>query len=303
MDRIEQLQGFIQVAEMGSFTKAAATLRWPRTTLSLAVQRLEDAVGARLLHRTTRCVQLTPDGHLLLAYARTLVEDAERLEHLFRESREAISGRLTIDMPTRVARRLVVPALHQLLQRYPNLDIRLGASDRYIDPVAEGLDCQVRFGPIGECSLVARRLGRVAMVSCASPGYLAEHGWPTDPASLVAEHVMVGYLDPKSGREQGFELVEAGQSRELGLPSRVVVNNTDAYIACCAAGHGLIQVPRFDVDDLLRSGVLCEVLPDSCPAGLEVSVLYPHRRHRTSRIDAFIHWFADLMAPHLIVTG
>lgn len=301
MDRIDQLQGFIQVAEMGSFTRAAAALEWPRTTLSLAVQRLEDAVGARLLHRTTRRVQLTPDGHLLLYHARALVEDAERLKHLFREHRESVSGRLTVDMPSRVARRLVVPALHQLLERHSSLEVRLGASDRYVDPVAEGLDCQVRFGEISDCSLVARRLGRVAMVNCAAPDYLARYGHPLDPASLDAGHVMVGYIDPKSGREQGFEVVEAGQSRELSLPRRVVVNNAEAYITCCVAGHGLIQVPRFDVDDLLSDGVLCEVLPDWRPTGLEVSVLYPHRRHRTSRIDAFIDWFTELMTPHLEV--
>lgn len=299
MDRIDQLCAFIQVAEMGSFTRAAAALGWPRTTLSLAVQRLEGTVGVRLLHRTTRRVQLTPDGQLLLRHARALVEDAERLEHLFHERREAVAGRLTVDLPSRVARRLVVPALDQLLRRYPRLQVMLGATDRYIDPVAEGIDCLVRFGPLSDSSLVARCLGRVAMVNCASSGYLAEHGRPHDPAMLNAEHVMVGYAAPESGREQGFEVVEAGQLREFDLPSRVVVNNAEAYIACCIAGHGLIQVPRFDVDDLLRDGVLYEVLPEYRPASLEVSVLYPHRRHRASRIDAFIDWFADLMTPYL----
>ncbi|MDN3554384.1 LysR family transcriptional regulator [Halomonas maura] len=299
MDRIDQLRGFIQVAEMGSFTRAAAALDWPRTTLSLAVQRLEDTVGARLLHRTTRRVQLTPDGQLLLRFAQALVEDAERLEQLFRERREEVAGRLILDLPSRVAQRLVAPALDELLRRHPRLQVLLGATDRYIDPVAEGVDCLVRFGSLNDSSLVARRLGRVAMVNCASPGYLAEHGRPLGPAALDDGHVMVGYVDPESRRAQGFEIVEAGQSRVLDLPSRIVVNNAETYIACCVAGHGLIQVPRFDVDDLLCDGALREVLPDCRPAGLEVSVLYPHRRHRSSRIDAFVDWFTELMTPHL----
>ncbi|CBV43779.2 LysR family transcriptional regulator [Halomonas elongata] len=303
MDRIDQWQAFIRVAEMGSFTRAAVALAWPRATVSLAVRRLEETLGVRLLHRTTRKVRLTPDGERFLQRARTLVAEAEELERLFRQPSEEATGRLVVDVPSRVARRLVAPALGQLLARHPRLQVVLGSSDRHVDLVAEGVDCVVRFGPLQDSDLVARRLGRVALVNCASPDYLKRHGMPRQAEDLAAGHLMVGYASPHSGREERFEVVEHGQVRDIALASRVVVNNAENYIACCRAGLGLIQVPRFDVDDLLRGGDLVEVLPQSRAEGMDVSVLYPHRRHRAVRIDVFMDWFAAMMAPYLEKDG
>ncbi|WP_275288455.1 LysR family transcriptional regulator [Halomonas elongata] len=298
MDRIDQWRAFIRVAEMGSFTRAAVALAWPRATVSLAVRRVEETLGVRLLHRTTRKVRLTPDGERFLQRARTLVADAEDLERSFRHPSEEASGRLVIDVPSRVARRLVAPALGQLLERHPRLQVVLGSTDRHVDLVAEGVDCVVRFGPLQDSDLVARRLGRVALVNCASPDYLKRHGMPRRVDDLAEGHLMVGYASPHSGREERFEVVEDGQARNIELSSRVVVNNAENYIACCRAGLGLIQVPRFDVDDLLRGGELVEVLPQSRADAMEVSVLYPHRRHRAVRIDVFMDWFAAMMAPY-----
>ncbi|MDT8896449.1 LysR family transcriptional regulator [Halomonas sp. I1] len=298
MDRIDQWRAFIRVAEMESFTRASVALAWPRATVSLAVRRVEETLGVRLLHRTTRKVRLTPDGECFLQRARALVAEAEELERLFRHPSEEASGRLVVDVPSRVARRLVAPALWQLLERHPRLQVVLGATDRHVDPVAEGVDCIVRFGSLPDSDLVARRLGRVALVNCASPDYLKRHGMPRQVEDLATGHLMVGYVAPHSGREESFEVVEEGQVRNVELSSRVVVNNAENYIACCRAGLGLIQVPRFDVDDLLRGGELVEVLPQYRAEGLEVSLLYPHRRHRAVRIDVFMDWFAAIMAPY-----
>ncbi len=201
MDRIDQWQAFIRVAEMGSFTRAAAALAWPRATVSLAVRRLEETLGVRLLHRTTRKVRLTPDGERFLQRARTLVAEAEELERLFRLPSEEVSGRLVVDVPSRVARRLVAPALGQLLERYPRLQVVLGASDRHVDLVAEGVDCVVRFGPLQDSDL--SRAGWVG-----SPGQLRQPrlsetpGMPRQVDDLAAGHLMVGYASPHSGREQ-----------------------------------------------------------------------------------------------------
>nr|WP_300311389.1 LysR family transcriptional regulator [Halomonas sp.] len=301
MDRTEQLRAFLRVAEMGSFTRAADVLDWPRATVSLAIQRLESALGARLLHRTTRQVRLTQDGQILLPRAQALVADIEGLEALFQERREAVAGRLSVDVPSRVARRLIAPALPQWLQRHPRLDVVLGSSDRHIDLVAEGIDCALRFGELSDSSLVVRSLGRVAMVNCASPDYLARHGCPEQPEDLRTGHHMVGYGSPDSGREQAFDIAVQDQQREIVLSSRVLVNNAETYIACCLAGLGIIQVPRYDVSEALQQGRLVEVLPAWQAASMPVSLVYPNRRHRTSRIDAFAEWLSELLAPHVEV--
>lgn len=296
-DRLEQYRIFAQVAEMGSFIKAAHALEIPRASISAAVQQLEIALGVRLLHRTTRKVGLTTDGAQLLERVRLLLADADDIEQLFQTRQRQVSGRLNIDVPSRIARRLIAPALPGLLRAYPRLQVGLGSSDRAIDLVQEGVDCAVRVGALHDSSLVVRPLGHIALINCASPGYLREHGMPVNPEDLMRGHGSVGYRSPATGRELPWEI--AGLGQELQLPSQVVVNNAESYIACCVGGLGLIQIPRFDVQHLLDAGSLVEVMPQFRAASMSVSLVYPHRRQRSRRLNAFIEWFESLMKRHL----
>lgn len=299
MDRLDQYRVFVQVAEMGSFINAANALEMPRATISAAVQQLEAALGVRLLHRTTRQVRLTADGMQLLERVRSLLAEAEEVDRLFDASPRKVAGRLSVDVPSRIARRLVAPALPGLLRRYPRLQLVLGSTDRMIDLVHEGVDCAVRVGALHESSLVARPLGRIALVNCASPGYLREHGMPASPDDFAKDHWSVGYASPTTGRELPWEFVGADGEVALPAASRVVVNNAENYIACCLAGLGLIQIPRFDVAHLLQRGDLVEVMPGFRAAAMPVSFVYPHRGQRSRRLGAFIEWFEALMRPHL----
>lgn len=300
MDKLDQYRVFVQVAEMGSFIKAAHALALPRATVSAAVQQLEEKIGARLLNRTTRQVHLTTDGVQLLERVRPLLADAEDVEQLFQTSQRQVAGQLRIDVPSRIARRLVAPALPGLLRRYPRLQLMLGSTDRAIDLLQEGVDCAVRIGALHDSSLVVRPLGHIALINCASPAYLREYGIPEKPEDLMKGHWAVGYASPTSGRELPWEHLDAsGQTQTAALPSRVVVNNAESYIAGCRAGTGLIQIPRFDVQHLLNRGELVEVMPAHRAASMPVSLLYPHRRQRSRRLVAFIEWFSGLMAPHL----
>ncbi len=300
MDRLGQLRVFVQVATMGSFIAAARTLELPRATVSAAVQALEQDLGARLLQRTTRQVQLTADGMALVERARALLADAESLDQLFRTRRQQVVGRLRVDVPSRIARRLVAPALPALLRRHPQLQLVLGSSDRAVELVKEQVDCAIRVGTPAESSLVARPLGRVAMVNCASPGYLRAHGLPRRPEELTeGGHLAIGYASPVDGHALPWEFVAEGREQALRVPSRVVVNNVESYIACCRAGLGLIQVPRYDVRDLFDAGQLVEVMPERRPPSMPVAALYAHRRDRNPRLAAFLAWFEGLMRPHL----
>lgn len=300
MDRFDQYRIFAQVAEMGSFIKAAHALDVPRASVSAAIQQLEAQVGTRLLHRTTRQVRLTGDGALLLDRVRALLADVEEIDLLFHASQRQVSGQLQIDVPSRIARRLIVPALPALLRRHPRLRLILRSSDRTVDLVQEGVDCAVRVGTLQDSSLVVRSLGAITLINCASPDYLKEQGTPERPDDLLSGHWMVGYASPTTGQalpwaSSGVDGVE----RLLDVPSQVVTNNAEGYIACCRAGLGLIQIPRFDVQYLLDAGELVEVMPAYRAAPMPISLLYPHRRQRSRRLTVFLDWFEDLMRKHL----
>jgi len=299
MDKLDQYRIFVQVAEMGSFIKAAHALEVPRASVSAAVQQLESAMGTRLLHRTTRQVRPTADGVQLLERVRLFLCDAEDIEQLFHAGQRRISGRLNVDVPSRIARRLIAPALPGFLRRYPGLQLALGSTDRAIDLVHEGVDCAVRIGALHDSSLVARPLGHIALINCASPGYLREHGVPAGPEDLLQGHLSVGYASPSTGRELPWDYVVSGQERLVAVPSRVIVNNAESYIACCVAGMGLIQIPRFDVQHLLDRGELVDVMPGFRAAPMPVSLVYPNRRQRSRRLNAFVEWFEALVRPHL----
>ncbi len=300
MDKLDQYRVFVQVAEMGSFIKAAHALALPRASVSAAVQQLELQAGTRLLHRTTRRVHLTSDGSQLLERVRRLLAEAEDIGQLFRSSQHQVTGRLTVDVPSRIARRLIAPALPGLLRRYPRLQLTLGSTDRTIDLVQEGVDCAVRMGSLHDSSLAVRPLGHIALINCASPAYLREQGVPEQPAELASGHWAVGYASPTTGRELPWAHLSCdGQEKMGGIPSRVIVNNAENYIACCRAGLGLIQIPRFDVMHLLDTGELVEVMPAFRAVPMPVSILYPHRRQRSRRLAVFVEWFEDLIGPHL----
>lgn len=299
MDRLDQYRVFVSVADMGSFIKAARVMGLPRASVSAAIQQLEASVGVRLLHRTTRRVKLTSDGTQLLDRVRVLLADAEDIAQIFHANQRQVSGRLTVDAPSRIARRLMSPALPNLLRRHPRLQITLGSSDRTVDLVQEGVDCAVHIGSVHNSGLVVRPIGRLALINCASPAYLRERGLPHDIHDLAGAHRVVGYASPTTGRETAWEVLAGDQVQTLAVPSQVVVNNAESYIACCLAGLGLIQVPRYDVRHLLDSGELVEVMPELRPRPQEIAFVYPHRRQRTRRLMAFCDWFVELIQPHL----
>lgn len=302
MDRIQRLQVFLRIAETGSFTKAALALDLPRATVSAALQQLEADLGTRLLHRTTRRVQLTQDGEALLRRCRPLLADMEEVENLFRQTPGRLAGSLRVDVPSRIGRRLIAPALPEFFQRYPDIELELGASDRAVDLLLERVDCVLRVGPIGHSSLVCRPLAELELINCASPGYLRQHGVPSSVEALH-QHWAVNYASPASGLVDPWEYCRGGEVHQLALRSRVTVNNAETYIACARAGLGLIQVPEFDVRELIAAGELQEVLPEARAAPMPAQLLYPHPRHLSPRVQVFAQWLESLLRQALARSG
>jgi LysR family transcriptional regulator for bpeEF and oprC len=217
VDRFDTLRIFARVAEAASFTKAADGLNLPRSTVSTAVQALEARIGARLLNRTTRRVSLTEDGRAFYERCMRLLGDLEETETLFRQSARP-TGKLRVDVPGRIGRLVIAPALPDFFAKYPDVDIEMGVSDRRIDLVQEGVDCAIRVGTLGDSGLVARRIGDLDIISCASRSYIARYGVPRKPSDL-SRHWAVNYASPASGRIEPWEYMQDGEVRTVAMRS------------------------------------------------------------------------------------
>ncbi len=289
------MTAFARVAEMQSFTDAARSLGLPKATVSLAVSRLEERLGVRLLHRTTRRVHLTQDGTVFYERCRDLLSDAEEVETLFQQAPEALSGRIRVDMPSRMARLRVIPALPKFLARHPAVELELGSTDRAVDLVREGYDCVVRVGSAGDSGLIARRIGELQLINCASPAYLARHGTPRGLKDL-SKHLLVDWASVLGQKAGGWEYEEDGEWKELPMRSLVTVNNAESYLAACLAGLGIIQVPNMLLDADLKARRIVEILPKLRARPMPVNILYPHRRQLSRRVRVFIEWLEELLA-------
>ncbi|WP_029226963.1 LysR family transcriptional regulator [Burkholderia ubonensis] len=300
MDHLHAMRIFARVAHLGSFTKAAEQMQLPRPTVSNAVQYLEKHLKIRLLQRTTRRVALTAEGATYYERCARLLADLDDVETLFEDAGASPRGVIRVDLPERFALNKVIPAIPSFHARYPDLRIVMSTTDRFVDLIADGIDCAVRVGALSDTSLVARRIGELAQVNCASPAYLARHGTPRSPDDLP-EHVAVGYFSTRTGRELDWEYadMDTGEMHAVKMRSVVSVNSSQAYLACCVAGLGLIQAPRDGLDAPLADGTLVEVLPEWNAAPLPVSVVFPHGRHLAPRVRIFVDWLANALSRPL----
>lgn len=294
MDRIDLFRLFVRVVECASFSRAADSLGLQRSTVSTAIQTLEARLGARLLIRTTRRVSPTQDGSLLFEECRRLIADVEEVEAMFRQAGAGPRGMLRVNVPARIGRRILMPALPEFLAAFPDIDIAVGMTDRAVDLAEDRADCVVRVGGLASSNLISRHVGDLDLVNCASPAYLAAHGVPQAPADL-SRHLIVAYASPSTGRVEEWEWVEDGQLREQAMRARVIVNSAEAYVTACKAGLGLIQVPAFDVAADIRDGALVEVLPLWRAAPMPLNLLYPHRRHLSRPLTVFSDWLIVLL--------
>jgi DNA-binding transcriptional LysR family regulator len=294
MDRIDLFRVFARVVESSSFTKAAETLDLPRSTISAAVQTLENRVGVRLLHRTTRKVTATQDGAAFYERCLRAIADVEEIENLFRKDAVRPAGKIRIDVPGRIGRLIIAPALPEFLARYPEIEIDLGSTDRTVNLIEENVDCALRVGALTDSGLIARSIGKLQLINVASPAYLADHGTPQHPDDLTT-HWAVNYASPTSGRVVPWEWLSGSEVRTRSVRARVTVNNAETYIACCLAGLGLIQIPAYDVKKHLADGALVEVMPSFRAEPMPMTLLYPHRRHLSHRLRVFVDWMEGVL--------
>jgi DNA-binding transcriptional LysR family regulator len=298
------MQIFMRVAELQSFTQASVSLGLSKTHVSNVVAQFETFLGARLLQRTTRTVRLTQDGQSCYERCKSLLAEFQELESLFQLQAEQVSGRLRVDMSTGIARNLVLPKLAEFIEQYPHIELELSSTDRKVDVIAEGFDCVIRVGSVQQEGLIAKKLGHFKMLNCVSPAYIAKYGKPESLEDLTQQnHKLVHYVSQLGGTDSGFEYQDPHTHQgnlTIQLPQLITVNNADAYSSACLAGLGIIQVPSIGVAKYLNTGELVEILKNYPAPPMPVSLLYPHRRHLSKRLQVFMAWLNQQMTPFLV---
>ncbi|NVZ97425.1 LysR family transcriptional regulator [Pseudomonas sp. D6002] len=293
MDQVKAMKVFVRIYERSSFTLAADDLNLPRATLTHTLNQFEAWLGTRLLERSTRRVRPTLDGEAYYLRCVQLLAELEEAELAFRSV--APKGRLRVDLHGTLAKYFVIPALPQFMARYPEIELSISEADRFVDLIAEGVDCVLRAGTLGDSALIGRRVATLGQVTCASPAYLRKYGEPKRLADL-GEHRAVNYVSRTTAKLFPFEFMVDGQVQEVTIEGALSVFGAEIYAASAVAGLGIIQCPHYRIAELIDQGVMQEILIDTPPPPMPVSVLYPQNRHMSPRVRVFVDWLAEIFA-------
>jgi DNA-binding transcriptional LysR family regulator len=293
MDRIDSMRVFARVVERRSFSRAAEDLALPASTVTDAIKTLERRLGVRLMQRTTRQVRVTLDGEAYYQRCLAILADIEEAESAFGGAKP--KGLLRVDVQGGLARRLIVPELPRFFQQYPDLELYMSEGDRFVDLVREGFDCVLRVGEPRESDMVARRLALLREATAASADYVKRFGRPKSWNALDG-HRMIGFRSSATGGVLPLEFMVAGTRKTVMLPMTLSVNGADTYRAAALQGLGLIQAPRYALEEDFERGRLVELLRETSPSPTPVSILYPRNRQLSQRVRTFIDWVAKEFA-------
>lgn len=294
MDQLLAIRAFVRIAEAGSFGKAADQLNIPRSTASKLIQDLESTLGARLIQRTTRQATVTPEGAAYYERALRLLADLDDMDGEARRTRAQPRGRLRVDIGSSLANLALIPALPDFQARYPDIELRLGVSDRPADMVGEGIDCVIRGGALTESSLVARKLCELDVLVCAHRSYVEQHGLPAHPTDLQAGHRIVSYFSSLTGRPFDLRFERDGEVVEVQPQASFAVNESTAHLTALVAGLGIGQNFRYQVQPYLDRGEMVQVLPEWRQARHPLYAMYPQSRHMNAKARVFIDWAVEV---------
>jgi len=290
------LSVLVSVVETGNFARAADALGLSPSGVSRAVSRLEERLGVRLLHRTTRSVTLTDEGERLYAQVGPLLSGIEDAALAAAGDSQAVRGRLRVSLDAMFARQVVAPHLAAFLARYPALELEIVTRDELGDLVAEGIDVAVRFGVPPSSSLIGRKLLETRVLTVAAPAYLAEHGRPSTPKDL-ANHRCIQFRDPVTRRPFDWEFHRKGKVVPVETTGPLLVTDSGIMFAVCIAGAGIAQVLAVSVQDALADGRLVELFPDWAEESFPLYAFYPSRKNSPPKVRAFVDFCVELASP------
>jgi LysR family transcriptional regulator for bpeEF and oprC len=296
MDQLLALRTFARIAESGTFAKAADQLNLPRSTVSKLIADLEDHLGTKLIQRTTRTVTVTPEGAEYYERAMRLVGELEDMDTAARRTRAQPKGRLRVDIGSSLANLILIPALPDFRQRYPDIEVYLGVSDRPVDLIGDGVDCAIRGGALADTSLIARRICQLDYVTCAAPSYVEAHGAPTHPSELERSHCVLSYFSSLTGKPFPLFFHRGEEALEIDVRSMVAVNESTAHMTSLLAGLGISQTFGFAAASHTESGRLVAMLEDWSRPPHPLHILYPPNRHLNAKLRVFVDWVAEVFA-------
>jgi len=277
---------FVQVAETRSFVTAGRQLALSPSAVSKSIARLEERLGVRLFHRSTRSITLTAEGALFLARSRRIIDEMEAAQLELSQAAEKPTGRLRISMP--LVSSLLLPALGDFMQQYPDIELDLDFSDRMVDVIEEGFDAVIRTGEPADSRLTARRLGTFTLKIVASPDYLARCGTPKCVGELPG-HRCLHYRYPSSGKLEKWPL---GDDSELSLPISMVCNNIETRVCFVLRGLGIAFLPDFAIHTLLAEGKLVALFPGIAERQGVFNILWPSGKQASPKIRALVDFLA-----------
>lgn len=295
MDRLAAIEAFVRVAESGSFSEAARRLRASKSAVSRQVSALETELGARLFHRTTRSLTLTEPGRSYFERATRILADLAEANQSVSQLQAAPRGRLRVNAPMSFGFLHLAPAIPDFLFRFPEVEIDMIMNDRFVDLVDEGFDVAVRIGALEDSSLVARKLAPIHRAVCASPAYLKVHGAPVSPDELTA-HDCLCYSNVSLAHEWRFVAAD-GRPWPIEVKGRLAANNGDAIRAAALRGLGLAYLPTFIIGGDLQEGALVTVLDSFVPQDMTLNAVYPHARHLSPKVRAFVDFLSQRFGP------
>ncbi|WP_250494953.1 LysR substrate-binding domain-containing protein [Caballeronia sp. GAWG1-1] len=290
MDSLGGISMFVQVAETRSFTETGRQLGVSSSAVGKGIARMEERLGVRLFHRSTRSITLTAEGALFLERCRRILGEVEAAEAELSNAAGSPRGRLRISTPQLSA--LIMPALDGFMAKYPDIEIDVDLSDRMVDIIEEGFDTVIRTGAQHDSRLVSRRLGSCGQVVVASPGYLKQHGVPRHPAELV-NHACLLHKFPATGKLERWPFQLGTAEAEAELPQTFVSNTIEVLAFLALQDKGLIFVPTFLVRDALASGALQIVLDDYIDQTVTFWILWPATRYASPKLRVFIDYISE----------
>ncbi len=303
MDRFDALQAFARVVEAGSFTRAAQTLHMSKTTVTQLVQQLEARLRVKLLNRTTRRVKVTADGAAYYERIVRLLADLEDADTSLSSASASPRGRLRVDVPSPLARMILIPALPAFHARYPEIQLDMGVSDRMVDLIGDNVDGVLRGGELTDLSLMARRVGELPLGVYAAPSYLERAGTPSHPRELEGtHHRTVGFLRARSGKVAPIAMRRDGEHIEVQGRYVVAVDDGNAYLAAGLAGMGVLWLPCYMAEAHAARGELVPLFDGWRFDPMPMYVAFPPNRHVSAKLRVFIDWVAALMAQHAPIT-
>lgn len=294
MDSLNGFVVFVQVAETRSFVAAGRLLGVSASAVGKSVARLEEKLGVRLFHRSTRSVTLTAEGTLFLERSRRILAEIEAAELELSQATAAPRGRLRVSLP--LVSSLVLPVLGEFMREYPEIELDLDFTDRLVDVIEEGFDAVVRTGEPTDSRLTARRLGSFRSVLVASPGYLELRGTPQVPADLLL-HTCLHYRFPNSGKLETWALRQEPGTPELQLPTSMICNNIETRVCFALHGLGIAWLPDFAIREPLADGRLKPILAEHVERSGVFHVLWPASKHPSPKVRALVDFLCARVFP------